>query len=139
MLSTTRTVILALAALSATCALAQTAKPPTGKTKDDAKDVACLIEGSFNIAGIQGDVKDCMENKGAMTQAQLKTACESLAQTSALMGGLPGKITYMGSCPKSPIAVCDGPGISTYYYIASLNRGPAELKEGCTASGGKPR
>jgi hypothetical protein len=139
MLSTTRTVILALAALYATCVLSQTAKPPTGKAKDDAKDVACLIEGSFNIAGIQGDVKDCMENKGAMTQAQLKTACESLAQTSALMGGLPGKVTYMGSCPKSPIAVCDGPGISTYYYIASLNRGPAELKEGCAASGGKPR
>jgi hypothetical protein len=139
MLSTTRTVILALAALSATCAMAQTAKPPTGKAKDDAKDVACVMEGSFNIAGIQGDVKDCMENKGAMTQAQLKTACESLAQTSAMMGGQPGKVTYMGSCPKSPIAVCDGPGISTYYYIASPNRGPAELKESCAASGGKPR
>jgi hypothetical protein len=141
MLHTTRTVILVIAALSAVCAFAQTTKPPTGSAADEAKNVACLMEGSFNIPGIGGgDVKDCMENKGAMTQAQFKSACESLARTTAMMGGAPGKVTYMGACPRLPIAVCDGPqGLSSYYYIASPSRGLSELKEGCTAAGGKPR
>jgi hypothetical protein len=140
MLHKMRTVILVITALFAVCAIAQTTKPPTGSAADEAKNVACLMEGSFNIPGIGGsDVKDCMENKGAMTQAQFKSACESLAQTTAMMGGAPGKVTYMGACPRQPIAVCDGPGLSSYYYIASPSRGSSELKEGCTVAGGKPR
>jgi hypothetical protein len=139
MLLQARIFISTIAVLSAFNAVAQTTPPPTANAAENAKDVACLMEGSFTIAGITGNVKDCMENKGRMTQAQFKSACESLAQTSAMMGGQPGKVTYMGSCPKFAIATCDAPGLSSYYYIASPNRGPSELKEGCTAIGGKPR
>jgi hypothetical protein len=139
MLHKTRSVILAFAALSTVCAFAQTTNSSTSKATDNAKDVACLIEGAFAIAGFSGNVKDCIENKGAMTQSEFKSACESLAKTSAMLGGQPGKVTYIGSCPRMPIAVCDGSGWSTYYYIANPNRGSSELKEGCDALGGKAR
>ena len=118
------------------------AKPPSGSASDDAKDVACLIEGSFTVLGTTSEVKDCMENKGGLTQNQFKQACEGLAQTSAMFGGPAGKVSYMGSCPIGPIAVCDDVprrGLNSFYYKESPNRSASDLKKGCAGLGGKAR
>jgi hypothetical protein len=123
-------------------AYAQTAKPPSGSASDGAKDVACLIEGSFTVLGTTSEVKDCMENKGGLTQNQFKQACEGLAQTSAMFGGPAGKVSYMGSCPIGPIAVCDDVprrGLNSFYYKESLNRSASDLKKSCAGLGGKAR
>jgi hypothetical protein len=123
-------------------ASAQTAKPPSGNARDDAKDVACVMEGSFTLLGVPGDVKDCMENKGGLTQNEFKQACEALAQTSAMLGGTAGKVTYSGSCPLGPIAVCDDVprrGLNSFYYKETVNRMATDLKAGCAALGGRAR
>lgn len=121
---------------------AQAQKTNTGNAKDEAKDVSCLIEGSFTFLGATNEVKDCMENKGGLTQSEIKSACEGLANTSAMMGGQAGKVSYMGSCPMQPIAVCDDvprKGVSSFYYKAAPNRGASELKSSCAGLGGKAR
>ncbi len=124
------------------CCETQAQIPNSGNTKDDAKDLACLIEGSFTVLGMISEAKDCMENKGGLLQSEFKSACEGLANASAVMGGQPGKVSYLGSCPKQPIAVCDDvprKGLSSYYYKATPGRGASELKSGCASLGGKAR
>lgn len=121
---------------------AQTPKSPTGNASDDAKDVACLIEGSFTVLGTTSEAKDCMENKGGLTQNQFKQACQGLAQMSAMSGGAAGKVSYMGACPIGPIAVCDDMprlGLSSFYYKEIPSRSASDLKKGCAGLGGKAR
>ena len=111
-------------------------------------DQACLIEGSFTIAGKATAVKDCMEFTAAVPQGQLQQSCEGLAQMPAQMGGKPGKVTYAAQCPRPASGVCKGlmgQPVDAYYYNlsgqalkdkrASCETGTASIKAGQWSNG----
>ncbi|SFU85215.1 hypothetical protein SAMN05216350_106192 [Polaromonas sp. YR568] len=103
-----------------------------------AQDKACLMEGSFSIAGQKTEIKDCLQNGGVPT-AQFKETCTGLAQTAAAMGGPPAKVTYMGACPAQAQGSCEGffgkPMTSYYYKREPQTLG--QVKSSCIAQGGK--
>jgi hypothetical protein len=118
---------LAIAALSLACA-----------GSAFAQDKACLMEGSFAIAGQKTEIKDCLQN-GGVPPAQFKETCSGLAQTAAAMGGPPAKVSYMAACPAQAQGSCEGffgKPMTGYYY----KRDPQTLgtvKSSCIAQGGK--
>lgn len=99
-------------------------------------DRACMIEGSFTIAGKTSAVKDCMEFTTAVPAEQLKGSCNGLAQMSAQMGGKPGKVTFLPQCPRPASGACKGllgQPVDAYYY----NLSPEALQDkrkGCETS-----
>ncbi len=105
-----------------------------------AEDKACLMEGSFTLAGETTVIKDCLQNNG-VAQSQFKGTCESLAQTTTAFGGPAAKITYLASCPAQSQGICEGffkQPMTSYYY----KRDPKTLgsvKSSCQAQGGKWR
>ncbi len=100
---------------------------------------ACMIAGEFKLLGRTLRSRDCMQTIGATTEAELKRACEGLAQTSAQMGGKAGEITYMSACPSPSQGRCKqlfGQAFDGYYY----ERTPedlAELPASCEQGGGR--
>lgn len=91
-----------------------------------AADRACLIEGEFSLMGQTIHSKDCMQSDPKESEAAFKESCQALANTSAQMGGAPGKIEYMAQCPKPAQGVCRGfmgSKRDAYYYA----RSPADL------------
>ena len=99
-------------------------------------DQACLIEGSFTIAGKATAVKDCMEFTTSVPAQQLKGTCGSLAQMSAQMGGKPGKVSYMAQCPRPASGACKGlmgQPLDAYYYNLAGNA-LAEKRQACETS-----
>jgi len=83
-----------------------------------AESNACLMEGSFAIAGQNIEVRDCVQNDGE-PHARLVETCNSLSQIGQAMGGAAAKITWLPACPAKPQARCDGMGgskLSAYYY-----------------------
>jgi hypothetical protein len=103
-----------------------------------AQDKACLLEGSFTVAGSTTHIKDCLQNNG-VDPAQFKETCAGLAQATAAVGGPPAKITYLAACPMPAQGTCVGflgqPMSSSYYKRdAKLLE---DSRKGCIAQGGK--
>ncbi|WP_175626719.1 MULTISPECIES: hypothetical protein [Oxalobacteraceae] len=103
-----------------------------------AQQKACLMEGSFTVAGEKTEIKDCLQNNG-IPHGQFVETCNSLSQATAAFGGPPAKTTYMAACPAQAQGVCVGffgQPLSSHYY----KRDPktlASTKSGCQAQGGK--
>ncbi|MDR0633966.1 MAG: hypothetical protein LBF91_03200, partial [Azoarcus sp.] len=79
----------------------------------------CLIEGSFTILGKATKLKDCMQSSPREDEAGFKKSCEELANTTAALGGSPGKITYLKQCEKPAQGICKnflGSGRDAYHY-----------------------
>jgi hypothetical protein len=103
-----------------------------------AADRACLIEGEFSFLGQTIYSKDCMQSTPNESEAAFKVACEALANTSAQLGGTPGKIKYMDKCPRPTQGICKGfmkSGRDAYYYARSASD-LSELPSSCKMSGG---
>lgn len=100
---------------------------------------ACMIAGEFQLLGQVIRSRDCVQTAGATTEAQLKRACEGLAQTSAQMGGKAGEITYMDACPSPSQGRCRklfGQDFDGYYYERSAED-LAGLPASCAQGGGR--
>lgn len=99
---------------------------------------ACTIKGSLPIMGQVVMMKDCMDMSDKAPAAKFRASCESLAQTSAAMGGEAGKVGYFEKCPVSPQGVCRNlmrSGMDVHYY----ERDAELLKsshDGCISGGG---
>lgn len=99
---------------------------------------ACMIEGEFHLLGQVIRSRDCVQMADSATEAQLRRACEGLAQTSAQMGGKAGEITYMNACPLPSQGTCRrlfGQDFDGYYYERSAED-LAGLPASCTQGGG---
>lgn len=99
---------------------------------------ACMIAGEFQLLGRTIRSRDCVQRTGATTEAELKRACEGLAQTSAQMGGKAGQVTYLEACPSPAQGQCTnalGPGFDGYYYERS-GEDLAALPGSCRQGGG---
>ena len=98
-------------------------------------DRACMIEGSFTIAGKTLSIKNCMEFTVAIPDTKLKESCNSLAQIAPLDVSKPGKVTYLPQCPLPASGICKGllgqPTLNAYYY----NLSPSEIQEKREACG----
>ncbi len=111
-----------------------TSSSPTAP--NDAK--ACLLEGSITLLGVTSEIKDCAQNNGDLSLAQLKQYCESLSEIGAQLGATPAKITYLGACPSGQQGSCTGAtllptGITAYYYARP---DVPSVKASCESSGG---
>jgi len=99
-------------------------------------DRACMIEGSFTVAGKTTAVKDCMEFTTAVPAEQLKNSCNGLAQMSASMGGTPGKVAFLAQCPRPASGACKGlmgQPLDAYYYNLSAEA-LKEKRQSCETS-----
>lgn len=104
----------------------------------NAQAKACLMEGSFTLAGEKTEIKDCLQNNG-VPQAQFTETCNSLAQATTAFGGPPARVTFMVACPAQPQASCAGffgQPMTSYYYKRDAKT-LASSKTGCQAQGGK--
>jgi hypothetical protein len=96
---------------------APAASSPTTSTETN----ACLLEGSITLLGTTSEIKDCAQNDGRLSIAQLQQYCQSLSDIGAQLGATPAKITYLSACPTEPQGSCTGgavlpAGITAYYY-----------------------
>lgn len=102
---------------------------------------ACMISGSFRIAGQTIRSRDCIAAKAGADRAALDNTCTQLAQVSAQFGGEAGRVEYMDSCPAPAQGACHNfmrSGYDAHYY----ERAPddlADLPESCRRSGGEWR
>ncbi len=105
----------------------------------EGEDRACLIEGSFNILGRTIHSKDCMQSNPKEEEESFKKSCEEFANSSAMLGGAPGKITYMKQCKRPAQGVCRGflgTGRDAYYYQRSGDD-LRDLPSNCAKGGGR--
>ncbi|WP_144900396.1 hypothetical protein [Luteimonas cucumeris] len=105
----------------------------------DNEDRACLIDGSFTVLGRTVKSKDCMQSDPEEPEESFKQSCEKLANTSAILGGAAGKITYMKQCKRPAQGICRG-FLKTKrdaYYYGRLGSDLADLPSSCTRGGGR--
>jgi hypothetical protein len=101
-------------------------------------DTACLVEGEFSLFGQTIHSKDCMRSAPNDADGDFRSACEALANTSAVLGGAPGKIEYSEECPLPAQGICKGflgSGRDAYYYARSASD-LRELPKSCRLGGG---
>jgi hypothetical protein len=102
-----------------------------------AEGKACLLEGSFTIGTKTTEVKDCITNDG-VAAGEFAQVCDSLAQSTAAMGGPAATVTWLDTCPEAAQASCKGffgKPMTTYYYKRDAENLSA-AQTGCEAQGG---
>ena len=112
--------------------------PETEPKAADTQSRACLIDGTFNLMGQIIRSKDCMQSSASEDEAAFKQSCEQLANTSAMMGGQAGKITYSEQCPRPAQGVCKNylGGKRDAYYYARSGDDLRDLPSDCAQGGG---
>jgi len=110
-----------------------------GATVGSGKTRACMIAGEFEILGQRLRSRDCFQAGPDIPEATHRELCESLAQTSAQLGGKAGEITWMDACPSPNQGSCRGifgqKTMHAFYY----ERRPddlATLPDSCRMGGG---
>jgi hypothetical protein len=104
-----------------------------------AQTQACLIDGEFTIAGQKIRSKDCMQAPASDPVAEFRRACQELANTSAMLGGKAGNVTYMASCPAKHQGICKGflrSKRDAYYYERTPDN-LAKVPASCERTGGR--
>jgi hypothetical protein len=101
---------------------------------------ACMIEGTLALFGQKIYSKDCLQaSPQEKNEAEFRKTCSDLANTSALMGGKAGTITYQAQCETPAQGICRnlmGSGRDAYYYARSDND-LASLPASCELLQGK--
>jgi hypothetical protein len=104
-----------------------------------AQTQACLIDGEFTIMGQKIRSKDCIQAPAGDPTAEFRRACQELANTSAMLGGKAGNVTYMATCPKQPQGICKGflrSKRDAYYYERTPDN-LAKVPASCERTGGR--
>lgn len=105
----------------------------------DAATRACMIAGEFEILGQRVRSRDCLQAGADIPEQAHRELCESLAQTSAQMGGKAGEVTYLDTCPSPSQGSCKGlfgqASLHAFYYERSHDD-LASLPASCQAGGG---
>lgn len=100
---------------------------------------ACMIAGEFELMGQRIRSRDCLQASADVPEPTHRQMCESLAQTSAQMGGKAGELTYMDACPRPSQGSCKGlfgqASLHAFYYERS-GGDLASLPDSCRAAGG---
>lgn len=101
---------------------------------------ACMIAGEFEILGRKLRSRDCLQAGNDIPEATHTELCQTLAQTSAqLGGGKAGEITYMDECPSPNQGSCRGIfGQKTMhaFYYERPEDDLATLPDSCRMGGG---
>lgn len=100
-------------------------------------NTACLLEGKFEVYGMNLEIKDCVESKG-LAPAQLKQQCEGMSQAATQMGAPPAKITYLKACPTPFQGKCDNSKTAktVYYYYKREKDELKSMPQSCKLMGG---
>lgn len=122
-------------------ALAPSSPPQAAAATPAAGGRACMISGSFRIAGQTIRSRDCIAAKAGSDKAALDNTCTQLAQVSAQFGGEAGRVEYMDSCPAPAQGTCHNFMRSSYdaHYYERAPDDLADLPDSCRRSGGEWR
>ena len=97
-----------------------------------------MIAGEFLLAGKIIRSRDCTQASRNAPRAKFESYCETLANTSAELGGKAGVITYLDKCPSPNQGSCKNfanSGLDGFYYERTADD-LAELPESCEHDGG---
>jgi hypothetical protein len=134
--STMKTMSFAMLVLFLGCSDSAPSEPIVPGTSNATS--ACLLEGSVTLLGMTTEIKDCAQNDGRLSKAELSQYCEGLSQAAVQLGATPSKITYLPACPPASQGSCSGAriipaGITAFYYKRDDLAG---VKSSCETNGG---
>ncbi|MCZ8253688.1 MAG: hypothetical protein O9318_14560 [Hylemonella sp.] len=72
-----------------------------------AQDKACILDGTFQIAGQRVVISDCVENR-SMPKEHFREACKGMSEFTLAGETYKAKVTYSASCPPAPQGTCEG-------------------------------
>lgn len=72
-----------------------------------AQDKACILEGTFQVAGQRMVINDCAENR-SMPKEHFRAACTGMSEFTLAGETYKAKVTFAGSCPPNPQGTCEG-------------------------------
>ncbi len=72
-----------------------------------AQDKACILDGTFQIAGQRVVISDCVENR-SMPREHFREACKGMSEFTLAGETYKAKVTYSASCPPAPQGTCEG-------------------------------
>jgi len=125
------------AAVLAVLGMAGSALPIQARAEDGTR--ACMIAGEFVLMGKRIRSRDCLQAGAGVAEANHRQICQSLAQTSAQMGGKAGEITWLDACPSPSQGSCKGlfgqKSMQAFYYERQADD-LATLPESCRMLGG---
>lgn len=72
-----------------------------------AQDKACILDGTFQIAGQRVLISDCVENR-SLPKEHFREACKGMSEFTLAGETYKAKVTYAASCPPAPQGTCEG-------------------------------
>lgn len=101
-------------------------------------DRACVLEGTFQIAGQRMVINDCAENR-AMPKDDFREVCKGMSEFTLAGQTYKAKVTYMAACPAGAQGTCEGMfggALNASYYKRDA-RTLEDTRKSCVAQQGR--
>lgn len=99
---------------------------------------ACVLEGTFQIAGQRVVVNDCAENR-AMPKDDFREVCKGMSEFTLAGQTYKAKVTYVAACPAGAQGTCEGMfggALNASYYKRDA-RTLEDTRKSCVAQQGR--
>lgn len=99
---------------------------------------ACVLEGTFQIAGQRVVINDCAENR-AMPKDDFREVCKGMSEFTLAGQTYKAKVTFVAACPAGAQGTCEGMfggALNASYYKRDA-RTLEDTRKSCVAQQGR--